>query len=184
MQEVDTPGAGTHASDVSAVRATGWSLAHLPLLGCIFWISSSLSRLLAVPHLTAPHGRWQLCAAFTCYLAIATAAQMMHRGSGRGSRRMGKTRRMLTRAAGMAVLVAAQIFLGVDDGELDNQLGGVVVTATVNLGWLSMLAAVELVGMQPARAAESLDLAPSPLVLPSPMTNVPVDETSVAECRD
>ena len=162
-------GAGRHATEISKPRAAVWSLSHLPMLGTILWIAVSLTKLLMpVPRVRAPHGHWHLAAAFSAYLALGTLQQCLHQGSGRGSRRCGRRRRLMIRTVFLAMLLAAQfplVLLVFDDDLPDaehhhhhhnpsnstvqhqrNMQSG--VTAAVDLALLTALAAVELAGMR------------------------------------
>jgi len=183
--DLDTPAIGRHATEISTSRAALWSLLHLPLIGCICWVSVSLVKVLlgptAAPHEVggpppaapgiahmwgsahargqsapdddslhavklahAPHGRWQLCAAFIAFIVIGTLQQSLHRGSGRGSRRCGKRRRMLIRMVGLVALAAMQAPLA-RLGDSDTRD---VLTVGVDLAWLSFLAATEVAGLR------------------------------------
>ena len=205
--DLDTPAIGRHATEISTGRAAFWSLLHLPLIGCICWVSVSLVRVLVGPGnpsvldpsyasysygdgaqdgapllgnassgsmggvggaggaggagssllgeslghdayefavVNAPHGRWQLAASFTFFIAIGTVQQGLHYGSGRGSRRCGKRRRMLIRGLGVVLLGLMQVPLawlpanGWRDG----------LTVALDLLWLTILAATEVVGLR------------------------------------
>lgn len=85
--------AGTHAVKVSTMRAAVWSLLHLPLIGTIQWIGAAVQDLLD----TTPDQRWGFFAAFGSFLLVVSAQQLLHRGIGSGSRRIGKRRRMCIR---------------------------------------------------------------------------------------
>ena len=104
---------------------------------------------------TAPNNRWHLCAGFALYIAVGSFQQSLHTGSGRGSRRCGKRRRMLIRAVGITTLCVAQVpltmFRWADEGH------GVPpkLILVVDLSWLTLLAIVELAGMQ--RRSEAKD---------------------------
>ena len=161
---LDAGSASKHATEVSKPRAALWSLSHLPLLGTIYWICVELTTLLAMPHYEgytgkpAPHGRWQLGAAFACYLALGTLQQCLHRGSGRGSRRCGRRRRLAIRAVFVTALGAGQCLLAIlaaqEAREAARALNTsahdvqIAVTLAVDLGLLTALAVVELAGMR------------------------------------
>jgi hypothetical protein len=58
----------------------GWLAVVQPLIGCILWISLSISRMLAfqtgdAPPDSLPQGHWQLCAGFTMYILLGTFQQ-------------------------------------------------------------------------------------------------------------
>jgi hypothetical protein len=41
------PSHGQHATQRNAMRATLWSVAHMPLIGCILWISIAINKMFA-----------------------------------------------------------------------------------------------------------------------------------------
>jgi hypothetical protein len=130
-----------------------------------------------------PYGHWHLAASFTLYIGVGTFQQLLHSGSGRGNRRMGKTRRMLFRLAGLACLGCAHVPLAyvLPATEIQAKL-----TVLVDLGWLTALAFVELCAS--SRHARShtrgtSDELPFRLPAPSPRSHPPKrPRLSVGQC--
>jgi low temperature requirement protein LtrA len=172
-----------HATELSAARALVWSFLHLPLIGCILWVSVSLSQLVGViaiapasssaahPHPHPPAAPpppllslssgppplpmtptpeaegpvpWHLCAAFAAFIGIGTLQQVLHRGSGRGTRKLGKKRRIVLRLLGIAALCVAQLPLAL---VAPSRLRGGVTVAVV-LSGLTAIAALELAALR------------------------------------
>jgi hypothetical protein len=89
---------------------------HLPLIGCILWIGSGVQDLLISYHHNGAMGastssepdasagaHWGVVAAFASYLLICTVQQLLHRGIGRGARRVGKRKRLAVRGSVIAL---------------------------------------------------------------------------------
>jgi len=195
--DIDTRFIGRHAVEISSTRAAIWSLLHLPLMGCISWVSvcmvkivmgptyapergtvarerlatmnaiggitmdDMLDSLVQVGGITEPHqgesaptpykpkARWQMSAAFVLFIVIGTLQQLLHQGSGRGSRRCGKRHRLMIRALGVAVYVALQLPLMHLPAPGHKKMLGPNGSMTIafDLGWLTLLAGVEIVGL-------------------------------------
>ena len=93
-------------------------------------------------HQSANERRWSFVGAFSTFLLVCTCQQSLHRGSGRGSRKIGATNRFYLRLAFLAVLLALPPLYITVLGELKTA----PIFEVVSIALLTILAAFELWG--------------------------------------
>ena len=81
-------------------------MVQVPLFGAIIWIATSMSSLMIGNQgRQAWQGEASFCASILTYLVCVTILHLLHKGHGRGRRRMGKTRRMTLRGFMLLILI-------------------------------------------------------------------------------
>ena len=113
----------SHAMRISLPRSVAWQLLHLLLIGSILWIAKAAPDLVVRSGETAAEllaaaeddgaragapcadNAISFGAALVSYVLCVTLVQLLHRGQGRGQRKLGKTRRLALRLVFLAVLV-------------------------------------------------------------------------------
>lgn len=121
----------SHAMRISLPRSVAWQLLHLLLFGSVLWISKAAPDLVVRSGETAAEllaaaedpGGVRVSAGAPCadnavsfgaalvsYVLCVTLVQLLHRGQGRGQRKLGKTRRLALRLVFVALLVGLTLF--------------------------------------------------------------------------